>query len=256
MIEPTVRTRTVQDFVLREASYLPGFAGTEHRHALPYFGSVIEGAFVERSPRGRVRYGRGSLHFHPAGDPHSGIVGGEGARCFSILPGERLAGRLDAAGDPPLAPRLASLAARCHRGFRANDLASDLECESSALELVAAVLRWRVPREAVPTWLPAVRDRLHACAGESVTLAALAQVAGVHPVHVARVFRRKLGLTPAAYLRRLRFEQACRALAESDLPLADVALETGYANQSHLTRDFRARLDTTPTAYRRARRTG
>ena len=254
MVEPSVHTRTVQDFVLREARYLPGYAGAEHRHDLPYFGSVVEGAFIENSSRGRIRYGRGSLHFHPAGDPHSGVVGGEGARCFSILPGDRLSRRLHGAGDPLLSPRLAALAARCHRGFRADDVASDLDCESAALELVAAVLRWRVPTETAPSWLPAVRERLHARADAPVTLAELARVAGVHRVHVARVFHRELGVTPAEYVRRLRFDRACRALAESDDPLTEVGLEAGYANQSHLTRDFRARLDTTPAAYRRAHR--
>ena len=75
MIEPLVSTRTLPEFVLREASYRPGYAGSEHRHALPYVGCVIEGSFDERSPRGRASYGRGSVHAHPADDPHAGTVG-------------------------------------------------------------------------------------------------------------------------------------------------------------------------------------
>ena len=257
MNEPVVRTRTIQGFVLREARYQADYAGSEHRHPLPYFGCVIEGSFEERSPRGRARYGRGSVHAHPAGDPHAGTVGPLGAHCFSILPAAHLAGalaRVRLGGD--VHAHVAALAARCHRGFALDDLASELECEGAALELVAAVLRHEPPGErSAPRWLFVARDFLHAHAEGPLTLSALAAVAGVHPVHLARVFQRVLGVTPAGYLRGLRFERACRALAETDQPLAELALAAGYASQSHLTRDFRARAGTTPAAYRRIRRT-
>jgi AraC family transcriptional regulator len=256
MTEPVVRTRTLADFELREARYAPGYAGSEHRHGLPYFGCVVAGSFIERSPRGHARYGKGSVHAHPAGDPHAGIVGEGGARCFSILPGPRLGHRLAAASlGGEASPQVAALAARCHRGFVLDDLASDLDCEAAALELVAAVLRLATPRErAAPRWLAVARAYLHGHDGGPVTLAALSHACGVHPVHLARAFKDALGVTPAAYLRRLRFERACRELAEGELPLTDVALLCGYASQSHLTRDFRSRLGTTPAAWRRLRR--
>ena len=256
MTEPVVLTRTLPEFELREARYRPGYAGSEHRHALPYFGLVAEGSFVERSPRGRARYGSGSVHAHPADDPHAGTVGSLGARCFSILPGARLAEGLASAGlGGDIPPYAAAFASRCHRGFALDDLASGLECEAAALELVAAMLRLHQTRErSTPRWLFVARDFLHAHEEGTLTLSALADVAGVHPVHLARVFQRVLGVTPAGYLRGLRFERACRALAETEQPLAEVALAAGYASQSHLTRDFRARAGTTPAAYRRAHR--
>ena len=218
---------------------------------------MIEGSFEERSPRGRARYGPGSVHAHPAGDPHAGTVGADGARCFSILPAAHLAGALASVrlgGD--VRARVAALGVRCHRGFALDDLASELECEAAALELVAAVLRLEPPGErSAPHWLFVARDFLHAHGEGTLTLSALSAVAGVHPVHLARVFQRVLGVTPAGYLRGLRFERACRALAGTDEPLAELALSVGYASQSHLNRDFRARAGTTPAAYRRTRRT-
>jgi AraC family transcriptional regulator len=220
----------------------------------------VTGDFTEARPGGRVRYGRGSLHFHPSDDPHAGTVGGDGSICFSIMPPDALAGRLDSSVGGlrhEECPRhVASLAGRCHRGFLAQDVVSDLECEGVALELMAAVLRLKASRESgTPKWLLAARDYLHAHAGEPVTLSDLSAVAGVHAVHLVRVFRRRLGVTPAEYARHLRLEIACRALADTDRPIVDVALESGYSSQAHLTRAFREHLGATPASYRRARRT-
>ena len=53
------------------------------------------------------------------------------------------------------------------------------------------------------------------------------------------------------YVRRQRIALACRSLAESDMPLADVAIEAGFADQSHFTRTFKRQLGVTPAAYRR-----
>jgi AraC family transcriptional regulator len=248
-----VLTRTFTDFVLREARYEPGYSGSEHRHESPYLGCLIEGSFLERSPRGRTGYGPGSVHGHPAGDPHTGVVGPIGATCFSILPGNRIASRLESAGIAgDASKRVTMLAARCRRAFQGDDFASELDCETALADLLAEAFGTRGTHRK-PRWLDDTRAFLHAHDQGPVTLAALSRVAGVHPVHVARAFRRTLGVTPAAYLRRLRFERACRALLETDVPLAELALSTGYASQSHLTRDFRARLDMTPSAYRRAR---
>jgi len=256
---PVVFTREVQGFVLQEARYEPGYRGAEHRHPRAYLGYVVAGDFMETCRGGRARYGHGSLHLHPSDDPHTGVVGAGGARCFSIMPGDPLARRLDSgAGDlrhQEWPRHVASLAGQCHRGFLARDGAWDLECEGAALELLAAVLRHQTPRESgAPRWLFIARDYLHAHAGGHVTLSELAALCRVHPVHLVRIFRSRLGVTPAEYVRHVRLEIACRALAESDLPIADVALEAGYSSQAHLTRAFRAHYGSTPARYRRARR--
>lgn len=245
--------------MLHESLHDPGFRGSEHRHERPFFGCVIHGEFIERTRRGTFMYGPGSVHFHSSHDPHSGVAGERPLRCFTITPGDRLANRLEmamgwTAFDAP-SRLLSSLAARCYRGFVARDPASDLECEAAALELVATALRMRSPRESsAPGWLFLARDYLHAHACGPVTLADLSSVAGVHPAHLVRVFRRILGVTPAEYARRLRLEQVCRELATGDLPIVDVALAAGYSSQAHLTRAFRAHTGSTPAAYRRVRR--
>jgi AraC family transcriptional regulator len=87
---------------------------------------------------------------------------------------------------------------------------------------------------------------------ENIRMRELADDAGVHPVHLARVFRAQQGRTPGDYLQRLRVRAACDLLRDRDYPLAIVAAECGFADQSHFTRVFRKFTETTPAQFRRA----
>jgi AraC family transcriptional regulator len=129
--------------------------------------------------------------------------------------------------------------------------------EGITLELLAELSRHHVasPERTPPCWLLRARELLNARFTQNLTLDEIASEAGVHPVHFSRVFRSHLGCTPGDYLRQLRVESACRQLATSDLPLIEVALSTGFADQSHFTRTFRRLMRMTPGEFRRNFRT-
>ena len=100
-------------------------------------------------------------------------------------------------------------------------------------------------------WLGDARDRLHADVAARPSLAELAAGVGVHPVTLARAFRRTFGCTIGEYLRRLRIERAAEQLATGTQPLAEIALAAGFADQSHFSNVFRRRVGMSPSAYRR-----
>ncbi|HWM88665.1 MAG TPA: helix-turn-helix transcriptional regulator, partial [Kofleriaceae bacterium] len=79
---------------------------------------------------------------------------------------------------------------------------------------------------------------------------ALAREAGVHPVHLASVFRRFHRQTIGEYLRALRVRQAAELLTRGDTPLAQVAAMLGFADQAHFTRIFGDVVGMTPSAFR------
>jgi AraC family transcriptional regulator len=83
----------------------------------------------------------------------------------------------------------------------------------------------------------------------------LADQAAMSTFHFAREFKRATGTTPHQHLIRFRVERAKALLAESELPLAEVGLRTGFSHQSHFTRLFRRLTGTTPHSYRLAART-
>jgi AraC-like DNA-binding protein len=83
-----------------------------------------------------------------------------------------------------------------------------------------------------------------------VSLDWLASEAGISPFHLSRSFRRITGLSIQGYLRERRLKEACRLLAETRKPLAEVAYDCGFSSQSRMTTVFRQELDTTPLTYR------
>lgn len=83
---------------------------------------------------------------------------------------------------------------------------------------------------------------------ESVSLEELARLANLSPFHLTRVFRDEVGLPPHTYQTQARLGRARRLLLRG-LPIARVAHETGFSDQSHLTRRFKRLVGVTPGRY-------
>ena len=136
------------------------------------------------------------------------------------------------------------------------DSASPLAIEGLIFEILAEAVRSRVStsEKKSPRWLEQVRDFLHANFSESIVLENVARIADVHPVHLARVFRRQTGGTIGEYVRRLRVEFACRRISVSNDSLIEIALAAGFTDQSHFARTFKNHLGVTPGEYRKVSR--
>lgn len=93
-----------------------------------------------------------------------------------------------------------------------------------------------------------VRDYLEGHYNEDVSIGRLAQIAGLSPFHLIRVFRNQTGLPPHAYLTQVRIRRAKAFLAQG-WSIAPVAYETGFVDQSHLTRHFKRIVGVTPGQY-------
>jgi len=136
--------------------------------------------------------------------------------------------------------------------------ASALERESGlTLALARLVARHGDSRLALPSTgrergaVELVRHYLETHYGENPSLDELARLAGLSPFHLLRVFRRALQLPPHAYLTGVRIARA-KALLAAGWPVARVATETGFVDQSHLTRQFKRLVGVTPGQYARS----
>ena len=85
---------------------------------------------------------------------------------------------------------------------------------------------------------------------QTVALSAVAEVVQMSYFHFSRAFKQSTGVSPNVYMTEQRIERAKKLLSETELPIADIALRTGFASQSHFTTAFRKLVWTTPKAFR------
>jgi AraC-like DNA-binding protein len=96
-----------------------------------------------------------------------------------------------------------------------------------------------------------VRELLECRYSEDVTIATVADVAGMSRVHATRQFTSVYGMPPHAYLNQVRIRHAKQRLLEG-MAAADVAADVGFVDQSHFTRRFKRSVGVSPLAWARA----
>ena len=257
MVERAVH---VEGFSLREGRHTGGSSLAWHRHAGPTICFVYSGAFAERYAGVTFECTPGTLKITPAEEPHSNRFGREETRGLLIEADPAGMGRLGPHGrilEQRASFRdahLSLLGCRLLAEVRAGDFAAPLVIEGLLLETLAGAARvgqLRMGGTTPPRWVSEARDLLHDPGGVG-SLSELAQAVGVHPVTLARGFRKAFGCTVGAYLRRLRLARAAERLAETDASLAEIALEAGFADQSHFSNLFRRETGVSPSAFRRS----
>ncbi|MEM7343667.1 MAG: AraC family transcriptional regulator [Chloroflexota bacterium] len=93
-----------------------------------------------------------------------------------------------------------------------------------------------------------IQDYLAQHYADNITVDQLARLVNLSPFYLTRIFRQATGLPPHTFLTQLRINQAKRLLA-TEQSIVDVAVQTGFVDQSHLTRHFKRFVGTTPGQY-------
>jgi AraC family transcriptional regulator len=252
--------RAVAGITLKVSHYDPEATIPPHEHESAFFDFVLKGfcsEVVGGQPRPR---GPATLAFHPAGEVHVNRWHAGTSRCFHVEIGPEVLDRarvfgakLDESMSFPPGPGR-RLARRLYDEFRSTDQVSALVIEALALELLAEGVRLgSAPDErSPPRWLQRVCDLLHEAFRHRLTLDHIAGSVGVHPAHLARAFRQAHGCTVGDYVRSLRIESASHRLRSSEESLAAIALDAGFADQSHFARTFKRQMGISPARFRKA----
>lgn len=239
-----------------ESVYRPGTQIRRHVHTRPYFSILVHGGYRETYSRGVRECGPSTAILHPPGEVHSDQFLGAGGRIFrfEIIDDEAnscFARQIRATAELRNG-RVRCLAARLYSESRSRDSFSPLAAEALALEIISEATRNASTDEkcSTPAWLLQAIELLHETLPDNLTVERIANVVGIHPVHLTRVFRRRYGCSIGEYARNWRVELASRQLATSTTPIAEVAVAAGFADQSHLCRTFKTVSGLTPKEFR------
>jgi AraC family transcriptional regulator len=134
------------------------------------------------------------------------------------------------------------------------DPVTRLALEGAAFELLAILGRLKFDRR--PMWLKRARDLLHDGFSTPLTLRTISEEVAVHPVHLARTFRRHFGVSVGEYVRRLRVEHAKVLLGSTNHKLSVIAQAAGFADEPHFSRVFRRITGMTPGYFRTSLKKG
>lgn len=139
----------------------------------------------------------------------------------------------------------------------------DISVDELALDLLDSVVgsALRAPRRRTPGSRPATwrahAEMAHAARTvlaqryhEPLCLGDVAEAVYCSPYHLARLFRRNVGMPIHRYLTRLRLREAVQRLADGNPSLTDLALDLGFSSHSHFTDTFRREFGATPSAFR------
>jgi AraC family transcriptional regulator len=232
-----------------------------HTHDRPCLAVMLGGSFDLSFRAGPTHECLpGTLAIEPAGETHCNCMGSGGARVLVVQPDPVAVALPARASATLLAPRhlrhpgLALLGQRMAAEMAASDDLSPLALEGLALELLATVARLRDLRPgSAPPWLNTAEAMLRERFRSRISCAEVAAGVGVHPTHLARVFRQHYRSSIGGYVRTLRMQWAGRELMATARPIAAIAADAGFADQSHFTRRFRDATGLTPAAWRRSR---
>lgn len=257
----TLKRREIAGFLLSESTYVPGTILPRHSHERAYFCLVLQGAYTQTYGNHTRLCKPATVVFHPEEEAHADRFLDRGGRLFSFEIEPRCLQRarsntlkLNSRVDFS-AGIMSALALRLYREFRFPDEVSLLAVEGLFLELMAEAARSAAhvekgPERKPPGWLIQAKELIHARFVEPLTHTVISESVNVHPVHLAREFRRYHACTIGEYLRWLRLEFACREIASTDDPFIEIAAAAGFSDHGHFSRSFKRFTGMTPTEYR------
>ena len=261
MGSPIFRSLGLDGFAVVEAWFPAREVLADHTHDRPCVAVMLDGSFDLHLSGKEYHCPPTTVFTEPSGETHANFIGSAGAHVVVVQPDpdstellRPFAGFLDQAthrNHPGIAERASRLT---HELDRADNL-SPMAAEGIVLEMLATLARVEAAGiRRPPAWLLKAQELLHARFTQVIRTADVANAVGVHPAHLARVFRIHFRLSMGSYVRRLRLDWAARELVCSETPLTAVALAAGFADQSHFTRFFKRHTGLTPNAYRRCMR--
>jgi AraC-like DNA-binding protein len=229
-----------------------------HYHENAYFTFILEGNVIEGNKKEIYSCSAGSLLFHNWQEPHYNIKPEGFTRGFHIeieknwfddleFNASNLEGSINIVNSD-----LKFLMYKMFRETKVDDTTTALSIQTLLLETMAKMLiDKQTQSNKKPSWVTEISEILNDQFTDTLTLEYLSKTLNIHPVHLSRDFSKYFHASFGEYIRKLKVEKSLRLISQKKLNLTSIALDCGFADQSHFTRCFKEINGINPSEYRK-----
>lgn len=238
-----------------DLSYYPNVEYDFHCDRNPRISIILSGELKETVGFTDVFAQTASLVIKPSSVAHKNKFGPKGTRIISYILDEAFIKSLFPAGMSPWRwfQGLPYSRAIWQFLFTLRNAPSEHVLKDSLIQLIAVLVETSLtPVKLKPDWLDRITEKIdEEYMDTGMRLQLLAGEAGVHPIYLARAFRKFHNCSVKDYVQRLRLQNAMHQLASSKELIAQIAYQEGFSDQSHLSRYFKSTFGLSPARFRK-----
>lgn len=253
----TDQTIRLDGLIITNTEYTHRFVDW-HYHDNAYFTFLIAGKVSEINKKEHHKCGPGTLLFHNCQDAHynqkpEGYTRGMHLELSPDWLSQSAHKDIAEGSFEIINPLVKSLFHQILLSTKNTDDTTPLTLHSLALNALDGLSGSSYPsgHKQPPAWVNMLAQLLHDSSQLSHSLESLSNTIGIHPVHLSRYFPKYFGCNLGAYIRRIRLCRAAAELNSEKKTTTQIALESGFYDQTHLTRCFKEEFRYTPHQYRR-----
>jgi AraC family transcriptional regulator len=252
----TLHAIDINGIVLTKSNYEIKTSLPLHYHQNPYFCYVLNGSYSEHSTKKHLACSAGDIIFHPFETKHYNDFNENNSCCFNLELSASWAERIFesklnlGAIIKTNKPEIQKLFIKIYREFNDYDLLSPLMIEGIMIQALITFSRSSHPILSNSYHIRKVKKYIDELYFTNPGLSELAGISKTSPEHLVRGFKKSFNRTIGEYMREVKVSHACNKLKNSSQSLIEIALETGFCDQSHFTRVFKKLIGVTPLEYR------
>lgn len=231
-----------------------------HYHQHAYFTFLLQGNMLEGNKKEIYHCPAGTLLYHHWEDPHYNIKPEGFTRGFHIEISPEWFEQLHVSKDAVEGslqienPAIKLMLLKIFKETKMNDQTFELSVQQLLLNIFSQLSANKIVQpERNPRWVKQINELLHENFMEKISLTELSKILDIHPVHLSRDFQKYFHCNLGEYIRQLKINKSLILLLNKNTPLTEIALECGFADQSHFIRTFKENMGVTPLKYRKIR---
>lgn len=229
-----------------------------HYHQNPYFSLVTSGNCREINKRGTLDCSPNTVIFHNHQDPHCSVKADGISRHFQVELTPQWCRKFDIDLDklPNSStftnPKIKLFLHNIYQESKLFDGTSNLTIDSLILQAFDIIKGVESSSSSTkPKWVKKIDEILHENFDQPISLMELSNLLDLHFAHLSRDFPRYFRCNFSEYVRMIKVEKALSMLRNKKFSLTEVALNCGFADQSHFIRCFKEFIGITPKTYRK-----